>query len=100
MDTIFTDLKAFLPDCVFAKQAKLEMLPISGIFSDVKQKELGVALTLWLGLNFDYGRLKVSHHPFCGGVTGDVRITPRYDRASFVRLMIAVIPERGHKMYQ
>ena len=53
-----------------------------------------------LGFDFEHGRLDVSHHPFCGGVPEDVRITTRYDADTFVSSLMAVIHETGHAMYE
>ncbi len=103
IDIIFADLKDFLPgfaDKVVNSQSVENILPITGDFSDVKQKELGVALMSSLGFDFDHGRLDVSHHPFCGGVPDDVRITTRYATSSFVSSMMAVVHETGHAMYE
>jgi len=103
IDAVFSDLKTFLPgfaDKVVNKQSRDEVLPISGDFSDVKQKELGMALMSSLGFDFEHGRLDVSHHPFCGGVPDDVRITTRYATSSFISSMMAVVHETGHAMYE
>ena len=103
IDAVFADLKGFLPqfaDKVVNLQSADEVLPVSGDFSDVKQKALGTALMSSLGFDFEHGRLDVSHHPFCGGVPDDVRITTRYDTSSFISSMMAVVHETGHAMYE
>jgi carboxypeptidase Taq len=53
-----------------------------------------------LGFDFNHGRLDVSHHPFCGGVPDDVRITTRYQTDTFVPSLMGVIHETGHAMYE
>ena len=53
-----------------------------------------------LGFDFDRGRLDVSHHPFCGGVSDDTRITTRYDEEDFLGSLMAVLHETGHALYQ
>ena len=53
-------------------------------------------------LRFDFarGRLDTSLHPFCGGATGDVRITTRYDEGDFTRSLMGVLHETGHALYE
>ena len=53
-----------------------------------------------LGFDFDHGRLDVSHHPFCGGMPDDTRITTRYDDEDFHKSLMAVLHETGHALYQ
>ena len=53
-----------------------------------------------LGFDFDHGRLDTSLHPFCGGATGDVRITTRYAEGDFTRSLMGVIHETGHALYE
>ncbi|MDD7804165.1 MAG: carboxypeptidase M32 [Endozoicomonas sp. (ex Botrylloides leachii)] len=103
IDTIFADLKSFLPgfaDSVIHQQSKDKVLPISGYFSDAKQKKLSVALMSSIGFDFKHGRLDVSHHPFCNGVPDDVRITTRYATSSFISSMMSVLHETGHAIYE
>ena len=103
LDEVFADLKFFLPpflDQVLGSQAQETLLPVTGDFSIEKQRALGMQIMGSLGFDFEHGRLDVSHHPFCGGVPEDVRITTRYDTESFVSAIMAVIHETGHAMYE
>lgn len=103
VDAVFADLEAFLPgfvDEVIDKQSSEELLPLDGDFSIDKQKEVGMQVMAALGFDFEHGRLDVSHHPFCGGVPDDVRITTRYNTGNFVESLMAVIHETGHAMYE
>ena len=103
IDPVFADLKQFLPgfvDEVLAKQASETLLPVQGDFSVEKQRALGMEVMAALGFDFDHGRLDVSHHPFCGGVPDDVRITTRYSPNNFVQSLMAVIHETGHALYE
>ncbi len=52
--------------------------PLNAPFPIEKQKALGLAMMEAIGFDFAHGRLDVSHHPFCGGVPTDVRMTTRY----------------------
>tara|TARA_B100000405_G_scaffold293490_1_gene245807 strand:- start:117 stop:959 length:843 start_codon:yes stop_codon:yes gene_type:complete len=53
-----------------------------------------------IGFDFDFGRLDVSRHPFCGGSPDDVRITTRYDEDDFTSSLMGVLHETGHAMYE
>lgn len=104
IDVIFADLEGFLPGFV---QEVLEhqktlppILPLNGKFSTDKQKELGLFCMNTIGFDFNHGRLDVSHHPFCGGVPSDVRLTTRYDENDFITAMMGVQHETGHAMYE
>ncbi len=103
VDSVFNDLKEFLPgfiEKVLEKQSSETLLPVQGDFSVDKQRELGVSVMKSLGFDFNHGRLDVSHHPFCGGVPEDVRITTRYETDTFVSSLMGVIHETGHAMYE
>lgn len=104
IDVLFADLSGFLPDLigrVLDRQAALPapLLP-DGPFSVEKQRALGVRMMERLGFDFRRGRLDVSLHPFCGGATGDVRITTRYDEANFADALMGVLHETGHALYE
>jgi carboxypeptidase Taq len=103
IDALFAGLKEFLPgfvEHVIDRQSGEELLPIEGNFTIERQKKLGVAMMSALGFDFEHGRLDASHHPFCGGVPDDVRITTRYNTGNFVESLMAVIHETGHAMYE
>ena len=53
-----------------------------------------------LGFDFDRGRFDVSHHPFCGGIPDDTRITTRYEDDGFFESLLAICHETGHALYQ
>ena len=65
-----------------------------------RQRWLGLEMMKRVGFDFQHGRLDVSHHPFCGGVPRDVRITTRYDEADFAKSFMAVLHETGHAKYE
>ncbi len=103
IDELFAGLKSFLPDFVSAAlefQATQNSLPLIAEFPIEKQRALGLKVMSALGFDFDHGRLDVSHHPFCGGVPEDVRITTRYSTDSFVESLMAVVHETGHALYE
>ena len=105
IDVIFDDLAGFLPDFlaqVLDKQAREAPPPLSpaGPFPAARQRELSRTLMERLGFDFAHGRLDESHHPFCGGVAEDVRITTRYDESDFSSSVMAVLHETGHALYE
>ena len=53
-----------------------------------------------VGFDFTHGSLSVSHHPFCGGVPTDVRITTRYKTSDFLSALMGVLHETGHALYE
>ena len=97
----FETLKAFLPpllDEVLGRQS--DPLPLDGPFPVAAQRELCEETMHTLGFDFTRGRFDVSHHPFCGGVADDTRITTRYDEAGFLESLMAICHETGHALYQ
>lgn len=99
----FDRLKAFLPDFlqeVIEVQSKSPALPLTGNFEEEKQRQLGLQMMGTLGFDFNRGRMDVSHHPFCGGVPDDVRITTRYNTENFLDSLMATLHETGHALYQ
>jgi len=104
IDSLFADLQSFLPALLneIMDAQTDQTLPImpKGPFNIAKQKELSVKLMEKIGFDFEIGRLDESHHPFCGGVPGDVRITTKYDEDDFTSAMMAVLHETGHALYE
>lgn len=103
VDELFAGLRDFLPEFaaqVILKQADQKTLSAGSHFPIDKQRELGLKVMQVLGFDFNHGRLDVSHHPFCGGVKEDVRITTRYTTENFFESLMAVVHETGHAMYE
>lgn len=102
IDPLFAELAAFLPgflERALARSAQRTPVKPHGPFPIDRQRALGVELMHAIGFDFDRGRLDVSHHPFCGGVPQDVRITTRYDEADFTTSLMGVLHETGHAKY-
>ncbi|UKJ72346.1 carboxypeptidase M32 [Azospirillum brasilense] len=104
IDALFAGLVGFLPELigrVLDRQAA-EPAPLRpvGPFAVANQKALGERLMRAAGFDFTRGRLDVSLHPFCGGATGDVRITTRYDEDDFTKALMGVMHETGHALYE
>ncbi len=104
IDALFADLSTFLPDLIGRVLDRQAAAPAAvdpqGPFPVEKQRELGVRMMERLGFDFSRGRLDVSLHPFCGGATGDVRITTRYDEANFTDALMGILHETGHALYE
>lgn len=103
IDTVFAELAKFLPpfiDRVLDHQArKSQPLPVPGPFDIEAQRRLCRRLMQAVGFDFKHGRLDESHHPFCGGVPEDVRLTTRYDENDFMQGIMGVLHETGHALY-
>jgi carboxypeptidase Taq len=104
IDTLFADLESFLPGFIQEAIEAQNKLPTtiepSGRYNIEAQRNLGVKCMEALGFNFNNGRLDVSHHPFCGGVPGDIRITTRYNENEFLTSLMGILHETGHALYE
>ena len=103
IDLLFAELRAFLPGFIaraIERQRGEPPLEPRGPFPIERQRWLGLQVMKRVGFDFEHGRLDVSHHPFCGGVPRDVRITTRYDEADFAKSFMAVLHETGHAKYE
>jgi carboxypeptidase Taq len=104
---VFAELKTFLmgfiPEAIAHQEEKLTrrpLKPFNAPFSVERQKALGRAMMEALGFDFEHGRLDISHHPFCGGVPSDVRMTTRYVTAEFLSSLMGIVHETGHGLYE
>jgi carboxypeptidase Taq len=107
IDAVFSDLKSFLKDFVpialSVQEQRLAARPrkaLNAPFPIEKQRELGLAAMRAVGFDFTHGSLAVSHHPFCGGVPSDVRMTTRYRTDQFLTSLMGVLHETGHALYE
>lgn len=98
---VFDDYAAFLPgflaevEAVQAREPKAE--PFEGPFPVEAQRALVQKLAGILGFQ---GRVDQSLHAFCGGATGDVRITTRLDPDNFFKSLKSGLHEAGHALYE
>jgi carboxypeptidase Taq len=100
---LFARLGEVLPgiiQAVLEKQRRETVVTPVGPFPVEEQRALGLELMQRLGFDFRRGRLDVSHHPFCGGVPEDVRITTRFDEGDFAKALMGVLHETGHAKYE
>lgn len=104
LDPLFDHLADHLPGLLPRVLERQNALPApdrpAGPFAIADQRGLAAELMQALGFDFDRGRLDVSHHPFCGGATGDVRITTRYNEDDFTESLMGVLHETGHALYE
>lgn len=103
VDRVFAPLEAFLPDftrAVLERQKSTNLIEPEGPFAVKDQRALALQLMPLVGFDLGRGRLDVSHHPFCGGVPEDVRITTRYDERNFTSALMGVLHESGHGKYE
>lgn len=104
---VLEELKTFLVDFVpraldvqEKRLAKRPLKALSGTYPVDRQRELGLGLMAAVGFDVTHGSLSVSHHPFCGGVPTDVRITTRYRTTEFLSALMGVLHETGHALYE
>lgn len=100
---IFEQLKTVLPQTIqtiLEKQRQENYQSISGQYPVEKQRHLSREMMELIGFDFNHGRFDVSHHPFCGGVADDVRITTRFDESDFTSAVMGICHETGHAMYE
>jgi carboxypeptidase Taq len=103
IDRWFGELREFLPgliDRVIERQRSENVVVPKGPFPQSAQEPLGRLLMEIVGFDMQRGRLDVSHHPFCGGVPTDVRVTTRYDENDFGSGLLGVLHETGHAKYE
>lgn len=103
LDVLFAELEQTLPSLVaqiVETQASEQVVVPKGPFDVASQRELGMRLMKAVGFDFAHGRLDTSHHPFCGGVPDDVRITTRYNTQDFTESLMGVLHETGHAKYE
>lgn len=103
IDVQFAQLRAFLPeliDSVIERQRSQPFLTPRGPFPQATQEQLARKLMAAVGFDMQRGRLDLAHHPFCGGVASDVRVTNRYDEGDFSSGLMGVLHETGHAKYE
>ncbi len=103
VDALFSTLEQTLPSLieqVLTRQAGKTLHIPQGPFETALQRTLGMKLMAGVGFDFEHGRLDTSHHPFCGGVPDDVRITTRYNENDFTESLMGVLHETGHAKYE
>jgi carboxypeptidase Taq len=66
-----------------------------------RQEAFGRRVAEAMGYDFQAGRLDVTAHPFCTGLSPlDVRITTRYDEHYLPTSLFGIVHEVGHALYE
>ena len=106
LNKVFQELKTWIPDLirevVILQKKRGLACRLTHPIPIENQKKLGLFAMKCLKFDFEAGRLDISKHPFCGGVSDDVRITTRYSEdpdLAFQSLM-GVMHETGHAKYE
>ena len=102
IDALFKGLGRRLPGMIRGALAAQDAMPLpalSGRFPTGRQRSLVVEVMKAIGFDFDRGRLDESEHPFTEGVSGDIRVTTRYDAADPFSGLLGALHETGHAMY-
>lgn len=103
LDDLKTFLAGFVPRALDAQGRRLAKAPLkslAGPYPVERQRELALSMMAAVGFDLAHGSLSVSHHPFCGGVPSDVRITTRYRTDDFLSALMGVLHETGHALYE
>lgn len=103
VDRALAPLREFLPsyiDEVIERQKSEVVVHPQGPFLVPQQQELAQRMMVASGLDMERARIDVSHHPFCGGVPSDVRITTHYSEDQFLPGLMGVLHESGHGKYE
>ncbi|NJN51645.1 MAG: carboxypeptidase M32 [Gammaproteobacteria bacterium] len=100
--SLFAELRRALPPLIERRLAcqRDDVVAPAGPFPVATQRRLSAVLMEKIGFDFARGRLDSSHHPFCGGVPDDTRITTRYDEADFLKGLMGTLHETGHALYE
>lgn len=65
------------------------------------QRDFNQWLAGAIGFNFEAGRIDVSAHPFCTGMSpADVRLTNRYNERYLPTSIFGILHEAGHGLYE
>ncbi|HSR51616.1 MAG TPA: carboxypeptidase M32, partial [Acidobacteriota bacterium] len=65
------------------------------------QREFGRSVLSDMGFDWQAGRLDISPHPFCVGISPlDVRMTTRYSEKELTKAFFGMIHECGHGLYE
>jgi carboxypeptidase Taq len=103
IEKLFGELRKTLPPLlaeVLEKQKRRKPIELGRKVPAARQKPMMDHFMKWIGFDFNHGRLDESHHPFCGGVPRDVRLTTRYSEEDFLAGFMGVLHETGHARYE
>ena len=100
---VFEGLKGEIVPLVHAISAKAGSVsdaPLRQAFDVNRQREFLQGLVRDLGFDFERGRIDLTVHPFCTGVSrDDVRLATRFDPEFLNTALFGTVHEAGHGMY-
>lgn len=87
---------------VAPRAARIAPSVLDGTYPRASQERFANAVIRAMGFDLERGRVDVSTHPFCSGISspGDVRLTTRYSEKSFVPAVFGLMHEAGHGLYE
>ncbi len=103
VEKVFADLRKVLPGLlqeIIEVQPRRKVIELGRKVPAERQRAMMKHFMEWIGFDFHHGRLDESHHPFCGGVPQDVRMTTRYSEDDFLSGLMGVMHETGHARYE
>ena len=104
LDKLFSNLRPKLSSLLARIQAsprQPDKNVLQGHFPLAKQETFARTVLVALGFEWETGRLDVSPHPFCTGLSPrDVRITTRYSENDFTSSLFGTMHEAGHALYE
>ena len=103
IEAIFNPLTQRLPGLVteaIGLQAVAPAMRIEGRFSVSRQRGLCTDVMKALGFPFDRGRFDDSDHPFTEGVSGDIRVTTRFELKDPFQGLLGALHETGQALYE
>ncbi len=104
LDPLFAQLRPRLTDLterITHSSCQPNQALLQGHFDPAAQERFGRRVITAMGFDSKAGRLDVSPHPFCSGLTPcDVRITTRYSASNLLMSFFGMIHETGHALYE
>jgi len=104
LDALLGELQDFtvpLLHRVVATRVRVDLSPFVGRFDVAAQRAFAREVVEAMGLDLTRGRLDLSTHPFCSGLSpGDVRMTGRFAPGDLRGGLFGVIHEAGHGLYE
>jgi len=104
IEAIFTPLRASLGELIAqvgASKAKVSTKCLQVKVEPADQHEFGHLVIEAMGFDLRAGRLDVTTHPFCSGLSpGDTRLTTRYRDEKFTDALYGTMHEAGHGLYE
>lgn len=75
--------------------------PLELPIDEARQHEFGEFILKAMGFDLGAGRLDITTHPFCSGISaGDTRLTTRYNVERFADALYGTMHEGGHGIYE